>query len=254
VVDSTLPGKSSGPALVENGFEASLARLLNVPTERTDLVRDTQARIRVVPADSWKPHQMNNALALALIEVIGIKGLNFRKGPFAIKKRWTEYKKNIMVSGSLAVGLLLVWLLTVSIDYYYKNKQLDILNSRITSIFQSTFPDVKKIVNPLQQMRVSIEEVRKVSLNSTSGQGDMLTIDILNDISKSIPDDIDVKFTRTVIGENNVVINGDSDTFNSVDAIKNGLEQSKAFKTVTIVSTTKEESSNRIKFRLKIGY
>jgi hypothetical protein len=113
---------------------------------------------------------------------------------------------------------------------------------------------VKKIVNPLQQMRLNIEEVRKVSLNPAGGQGNMLTIDILNEISKGIPDDIDVKFTRTVIGEDNVVINGDSDTFNSVDAIKNGLEQSKAFKTVTIVSTTKEESSNRIKFRLKIGY
>ena len=78
----------TGPALGENGFEAALLRLLNVPIERTDLVRDTQARIRVIPADSWKPPQMNNALALALIEVIGIKGLNFRKGPFAIKKRW----------------------------------------------------------------------------------------------------------------------------------------------------------------------
>jgi hypothetical protein len=159
-----------------------------------------------------------------------------------------------MVSSGLAAGLLLVWLLTVSMDYYYKNKQLNTLNNRITSIFQSTFPDVKKIVNPLQQMRVNIEEVRKVSLNPTGGQGNMLTIDILNEISKGIPDDIDVKFTRTVIGENNVVINGDSDTFNSVDAIKNRLEQSKSFKTVTIVSTTKEDSSNRIKFRLKIGY
>jgi hypothetical protein len=113
---------------------------------------------------------------------------------------------------------------------------------------------VKKIVNPLQQMRVNIEEVRKVSLQPTGGQGNMLTIDILNEISKGIPDDIDVKFTRTVIGENNVVINGDSDTFNSVDAIKNRLEQSKDFKTVTIVSSTKDDSNNRIKFRLKIGY
>ncbi|MDZ7583087.1 MAG: type II secretion system protein GspL [Deltaproteobacteria bacterium] len=244
----------TGPALGENGFEASLARLLNVPTERTDLVRDTQARIRVIPSDSWKPHQMNNALALALIEVIGIKGLNFRKGPFAIKKRWAEYKKNIMVTGGLAAGLLLVWLLTVSIDYYYKTKQLNTLNNRIAAVFQTTFPDVKKIVDPLQQMRVSIEEVRKVSLNPAGGQGNRLIIDILNDISKSIPDDIDVKFSRTVIGEDNVVINGDSDTFNSVDAIKNRIEQSQAFKSVTIVSTTKEDASNRIKFRLKIEF
>ncbi len=76
----------------------------------------------------------------------------------------------------------------------------------------------------------------------------------MNDISKSIPDNIDAKFTRTVIGEDNVVINGDSDTFNSVDTIKNRLEQNKTFQSVTIVSTTKEDASNRIKFRLKITY
>ncbi|MFZ0611533.1 MAG: type II secretion system protein GspL, partial [Desulfobacterales bacterium] len=244
----------TGPALSENGFEATLSRLLKVPTKRTDLVKDTQARIKEVPVDSWKPHQMNNALALALLEVIGIKGLNFRKGPFAIRKRWAEYKKSLLVSGALAAGLLLVWLLSVSIDYYYKNKQLNALNSRITAIFQSTFPDVKKIVNPLQQMQVNIEELRKVSLSPAGGQANMSTIDILNDISKNIPAGIDVKFTRIVIGEDNVVINGDSDTFNSVDTVKNRLEQSKVFKSVTIVSTTKEDSSNRIKFRLKLGF
>jgi type II secretory pathway component PulL len=244
----------TGPALGENGFEESLARLLNVPTERVDLVKDTPARVREVPADSWKPFQMNNALALALLEILGIKGLNFRRGPFAVKKRWAEYKKNILASGALALGVLLAWLLSVSIDYYVKNKQLNEINGRITDIFQSTFPEVRKIVNPLQQMRVNIDELRKMSLTPAAGQGDMLTIDILNEISKSIPGDVDVKFNRTVIGDDNVVINGDSDTFNSVDAVKNRLEESAAFETVTILSTTKDDASSRIKFRLKIGY
>ncbi len=244
----------TGPALGENGTGAALTRFLDVPIVRIDLIRDIDTRIKELPSDSWKPFQMNNALALALIEVIGIKGLNFRQGPFAIKKRWTEYRKNIITSGILAAALLAVWLTTVGIDYFFKKSQLDAINTQISEMFKQTFPDVKKIVDPLQQMRVSIDELRKIALFPADGQNTVLAIDLLNGISNSIPKNIDVKFTRTVIGEDNVLINGDTDTFNSVDAIKSGLEKNPVFESVTIVSTTKEDASNRIKFRLKITY
>jgi hypothetical protein len=243
----------TGPALGENGIVSSLTRLLNVPISRIDLLSDIESRIKEMPAESWKPYQMNNALALALLEVIGIKGLNFRQGPFAIKKRWTEYRKNIITSGILIGALIIVWLSSVSIDYFYKKNQLDKINNQLKQMFQTTFPGVKKIVDPVQQMRVRIDELRKISLLPSDGNN-TLAIDILNNISKSIPSNIDAKFTRTVIGEDNVVINGDTDTFNSVDTIKSRLEQVDAFQSVTIVSTTKEDASNRIKFRLKISY
>jgi len=244
----------TGPALDETGIVIALTRLLKVPITRIDLIKDIDTRIKEIPSASWKPHQMNNALALALVEVIGLKGLNFRQGPFAIKKRWTEYRKNFNTLGILAAALLVVWLTSVSIDYFYKKNRLEALNGQIRKIFQTTFPDVKKIVDPLQQMRVSIDELRKISLYPTNGKNTVLAIDVLNDISKSIPNNIDVKFTRTVIGEDNVVINGNTDTFNSVDTIKNRLEQNETFESVTIISTTKEDASNRIKFRLKIIY
>lgn len=244
----------TGPALGENGIVTALTRLLDVPITRIDLINDIDTRLKAIPSESWKPYQMNNALALALVEVIGIKGLNFRQGPFAIKKRWTEYRKNIITSGIMVAVLLLVWLASVSVDYYFMKNRLNTLNDQTKEIFQATFPDVKKIVDPLQQMRVSIDELNKISLYSTDGKKTSMVIDVLNNISKSVPADIDAKFTRTVIGEDNVVINGDSDTFNSVDTIKSRLEENETFQSVTIVSTTKEDASNRIKFRLKLTY
>lgn len=244
----------TGPALGENGIVSALTRLLDVPITRIDLLTDIESRIKEIPSESWKPYQMNNALALALVEVIGIKGLNFRQGPFAIKKRWTEYRKNIITSGILIAALLVVWLASISIDYFYKKNQLDKINNELKQMFQTTFPDVKKIVDPIQQMRVRIDELRKISLSPSDGNNAVLFIDVLNHISKSIPNNIDAKFTRTVIGEDNVVINGDTDTFNSVDTIKNRLEQIGTFQSVTIVSTTKDDANNRIKFRLKINY
>ncbi len=242
----------TGPAPGENGFETEMARLLEVPARRTDLVNDTSARINNRPTESWKPDVMDNAFALALMDIIGIKGLNFRKGPFAVKKRWAEHRKNFIRSGILAAAVLILMLINFSIDYYSKKGQLNDLNSRIKKIFLSTFPDVRKVVDPLQQMRVKIDEARKSSLFPTTSENNLLMIDILNELSKRIPAGIDARFTRMVIGEDSVVITGNTDTFNSVDTMKGRLEAAGIFEAVTIVSTSKDKSGNRIRFRLKV--
>lgn len=242
----------TGPAVSRNGLVADMGQMLNIPTVQTDLTRDTENRLDALPADSWLPHQMNNALALALLEVLGIKGLNFRKGPFAIRNRWAAYKQNITVAAILAGVLLLAILTNAFLDYHTKAQRLEMLNQRIQEIFQSTFPEVTRVVDPVQQMRVKIDELKASSLSSPDAGAQPPVVDILNEISRRIPTEADVQFSRLVLGDASVVVTGDSDTFNSVDTIKSSLEASDVFQEVTIVSTTKEAKENRIRFRLRI--
>lgn len=242
----------TGPAVGRNGLAADMGQMLNIPTVPTDLTRDTENRIDEFPADAWRPHQMNNALALALLEVLGIKGLNFRRGPFAIRKRWAEYKQNITVAAILAGVLVLMMLTNVFLDYRARSQRLEMLNRRITEIFQTTFPEVTRVVDPVQQMRVNIQELKGSSLSVSDSGNQLPAVDILNEISRRIPAEVDVQFSRLILADDSAVISGDSDTFNSVDTIKGSLESSDIFQEVTIVSTTKEAKDNRIRFRLRI--
>jgi Tfp pilus assembly protein PilN len=242
----------TGPAVGRNGLVADMGQMLNIPTVPTDLTRDTENRIDEFPADAWRPHQMNNALALALLEVLGIKGLNFRRGPFAIRKRWAEYKQNITVAAILAGVLVLMMLTNVFLDYRARSQRLEMLDRRITEIFQTTFPEVTRVVDPVQQMRVNIPELKGTSPSVSDSGNQLPAVDILNEISRRIPADVDVQFSRLILADDSVVISGDSDTFNSVDTIKGSLESSDIFQEVTIVSTTKEAKDNRIRFRLRI--
>ena len=57
---------------------------------------------------------------------------------------------------------------------------------------------------------------------------------------------------QLVIGEGNVLISGNTGTFNSVDSMKSQLERAKMFETVEIVSTNKDKSGKRIRFKLKL--
>ena len=236
----------------ENGFEKNVTQELDIPTRRADLARDINFKLDNHPLPSWNPGKMDSALALALIEVAGIRGLNFRKGPFAIAKRWVEHKKNLTRTGILVAAVLLLALVNITLDFYAKQKKLDGLTAQINHIFKLTFPDVKQSKDPLGQMRLKIDEVRRASLSPGNSNESIRMIDILNEISTRVDKQIDVEFTRMVIGEDNVLISGNTGTFNSVDAMKGQLEEAAMFKEVTIVSTNKDKSGKRIRFKLKL--
>jgi general secretion pathway protein L len=240
----------TGPGLDGQSCEEGMATILGLPVKRTDLVRDSDLSIQNYPDDSWNPDRMNNAFALALIDMAGLKGLNFRKGPFAVKKRWLEHKKSLIKTGALAAVVLFFVCFNIFLDFYYTGKKLTLLDRQITEIFQTTFPDVKRIVDPLQQMRVKIKEVQKQSEFVIEAGKNIRAVDILNNISKVIPRETDVELNRLVIGLENVMVSGETDTFNAVDDIKGRLEQIKLFKIVTISSANMD--GDRIKFKLKM--
>jgi Tfp pilus assembly protein PilN len=102
-------------------------------------------------------------------------------------------------------------------------------------------------------MRTKLAEVQK----GISLPGEMVSsvqsIDILNDISRLIPENLDVELKSIVSGGDNVVVSGNTDTFNAVDDIKTGLEQSELFKTVSISSANMDKSGKRVRFKIKVA-
>ncbi|MBN1932898.1 MAG: pilus assembly protein PilM [Desulfobacterales bacterium] len=242
----------TGYGLEHYNFEGDLAQRLKIPIKRIDLMHDTRIRFMNDPEPSWKPEQMDNALALALSEVEKMNCFNFRRGSFAAKKHWAEQKNILIKTGILAGSILALAFLNIKLDSYFIEKQVARLNSRISHIFKTAFPEVTKIVDPLQQMRVKVQEADKYSVLPGESKKNIPVIDILNNISKLIPYEIDVELTRLVIAPESIMISGDTDTFNSVDDIKNRLEKENIFETVTISSANIDRTENRVRFQLKV--
>ncbi len=232
-------------------YEQDLERILGISAKRTDLISHT-GFARKNPALSWKPEQMDNALALALTAIEGFKVFNFLKGSFAAKNYLVEHKKSLIKTGILAGLVLALIFINIILKTYSMEKNLASLNNQITGIFKTTFPDVKNIVDPIQQMRVKLKEVQKASMFSGETGKHTRAIDILKDISEFTPKDIDVNLTNLVMDMESVLITGDTNRFNSVDDIKRGLEHSHLFKKVTISSANMNKSDNRVRFKIKV--
>jgi Tfp pilus assembly protein PilN len=140
----------------------------------------------------------------------------------------------------------------ILMETYSINKQVRRINSQMTQIFKATFPEIKTIRYPYQEMQAKMRETKKNAVFQAETGPHIRRIDILNSISEKIPESITVNLTRLVIQPENVLISGTTDTFNAVDDIKSRLEQIQHFEKVTISSANMDRSGNEVRFMLKV--
>ena len=139
------------------------------------------------------------------------------------------------------------------VNYYTLKQRVETKHAEIIDIFQTTFPEVTQIVDPVHQMRVKLEAAGKSISFPGEFAASVKTIDILNDISRLIPEKQDVELVSIVVGSDNVVVTGNTDTFNAVDDMKSGLERADNFQSVSISSANMNQAGTRVRFKIKVA-
>jgi hypothetical protein len=243
---------ASGIGLDESDIIPHLSQALDIPVKTVSIADRLDIPIEGNQEKQWIPAYMDSALAVALMEVEGYTGLNFHKGQFAAQKFLSKHKRSLIKTGILAAAVLALFFFNLIMEAYTLNKQLGRLDSQMTQVFKTTFPEVKAIRYPYQEMLAKIREMKKAATFEDEAGPHIRSIDILNSISEKIPDNITVNLNRLVIQPDNVILSGTTDTYNSVDAIKSRLEQTPYFEKVTISSSNIDRSGNEVRFILKL--
>ena len=242
----------SGAGMQEDTLTDGLSQHLNLTAEPLDLANAKGFFFENSVLAHWNPAQMDGALALTLIELEDIDVLNLRKGPLAVKTQWLKYRNEAVKTGILAGLVLLLIFSGIIVNSFTLKKKIDRLDARILSTFKAAFPEVEKIVDPLQQMQTRLKSARQQFAYPEETESKILQINILNDISSLVPADTDLELIRLVTGPEIVLVSGQTDTFNSVNIIKNSLEKGPLFEKITISSANIDKSENRVRFNLKI--
>jgi general secretion pathway protein L len=232
-----LPGLAAGlPVDIEI---ADLGRLLNV-------ARDAEE-----PGD-WDPAIMDGALALAMAEIEGMASLNFHRSQFPGKKLISRYREQLTRTGILAAAVLLVVFGSMIGRSVLAKGRLERLDQQMAAVFRESFPEVKKVSDPFQQMQINLQEMRKSAALAGETRTSPRSIDVLKSISDSIPEEIAVVIERMVMGPEAITITGTTAAFNSVDEIKGRLERIPGFKKVTINSANTDRSGKEVNFQIKV--
>ncbi len=205
--------------------------------------------------NSWNPVLFDNAFALAYNVMFGIHGLRFSEKFFAIGKYFSEYKKQIINVGILLLLLIITGLGNSIFESYTVNGQIKKARKEMVALYKQTFPDAKVITgDPHAQMKGKLKEARKNTAFQEKNSGNIRIIDMLSEISKKIPTDLDIEVNRFVLGTEGLKLSGKSATYATVDSVKTNLEKIVFFKKVVISSTTNDKADNTVKFKLKIDF
>ncbi len=207
----------------------------------------------IPPIDGeWQPTIMEDAINLGWQIIKNWKGFNFRKGTFATQKSFTDNRTLTLAIVLSLISMALFSIIYLWVDYSKLLKEQNSLNAQIHAIFSETLPEITRIVDPIQQLQVKLRETSQSAMDKSGTLPTMTILDILAEISASIPKSLDVRLARFVVDDNGLRLKGTTDTFNTVDAIKKGLEQSPAFSSVVISAANLDPKTSKIRFELKL--
>jgi general secretion pathway protein L len=255
--ETAAPGTAPAEAVViGEGLAGSdleeLAAALPISLRAADIGRGHKSREVGANDAPWDSARMDGALALALAEIEGIDGLNFHRGQFPGKKLFSRHRDSLMWTGALAAVVVVLMLANVITQGFLTNRRLADLDRQIAAVFSETFPEVKKVADPYQQMQISLQEIRKNAALPGETLPALRSIDVLKFISGSIPESIAVVIDRMVVGPESILISGSTGGFNAVDEIKGHLERVAGFKKVTISSANTDRTGKEVNFQLKV--
>ncbi len=230
-----------------------LNQFLNTPAEQIDLSKNDKINKERDVAQAWSSNDMNNALALALRDSKHDHGFNFRKNGFEKKKHYFGPQEELQKTAIFFIVLLCFLVVNMGVDYHLLKQRDSKLDHKIRVLLKDTMPHVTKIqkFTEVDTLKTEISKIKKtVSLPAADGKNSVL--DLLMVISDKIPEALDIHMTRMNIDTEAIRLSGTTDTFNTVDKIKNDLESSNCFKTVAISSAKLGRTGDKVEFEIKL--
>ena len=217
-----------------------------------------QAQLRSVPqALRAELGSFVSPLGLALREVNtdSALGVNFRQGSFAYHRGADEIRRAMWRSGALAALVVVLMIANTYMGYEQLARRLELVQGQIRNVFTQTLPDVHRIVDELTQMQSEIKD-GKEKLKAMGGASANVTsaIDVLRTLTTALPPDLKIDIDDYTMDLEGVKAKAKSDSFESVDAIKQQIASSHAFADVQVKDVKAAPDGKGIDFRLVIAF
>ncbi|MCM8803938.1 MAG: hypothetical protein NC833_01625 [Candidatus Omnitrophica bacterium] len=172
------------------------------------------------------------------IQIISLNPINFPKKIIKI-----EYIISLLILFIISFFLTRPYFLKIK-----KEKKLEEINLKMENIYKSLFPEAKKIINPLVQIKEKLGENSNYLKLPIS---DISIINILEEITSLFPENINAEIEGLTFNNGSVNVIGIVDNLENLDIVKENLKNSGIFKRFDFnnISFTKE---NKIRFDLSL--
>lgn len=191
-------------------------------------------------------------IGLALKECLGQRAskVRFRSGEFAYGKEQAQARSRMVILGAVGIVLLLLAGGNLYLRYHLKEARYEGLRSQVRGLFQQTLPQVKVVVNEVEQLKAAQKEIdKKVGF---FGSGTVTTLDLLAELTLRMPQGVVIEVQELLIEQDSVRMEAETDSFEAVERFKAQLEGYPGFREVTISDAKTSADQSKVRFRINI--
>lgn len=251
-LDDDLPCYVAGDSAILNEVEHALAAALPVDLRRLDRV----TLRNLTPEAGAQAAAFSQSLGLALREVApaGALGVNFRRGEFTFHRGQQELRQALRTVAILGVAVLTLVVLDMFTKHQQLKSQADALDMQAQQLLTATLPEVGRVANAKAVLHDETEALRQRVdlLNDVVPVSSATSIDILRAVSSAVPNGIRVDCEEYTMDPDAVRLRCNTDTYDAVDEIKQGLRDTGYFTEVE-VKDAKANPKGGVDFRITLS-
>lgn len=178
--------------------------------------------------------------------------INFRTGPFTLKSEWAAMKKHLYAGAALLGAAVIIMGATAIRTYQHKNEVAKSYRKQMTQIFRQTLPNTRAIVNIPMQLQSALQQLQTTSAvmgidKSTSA------LSVLREFSTYTPTDLKVDIKNFNLEEYTLVVDGETNSFDSINRLTSELQKSAIFTKVDIADAKTSIDGQSVNFRLQVN-
>ncbi len=195
----------------------------------------------------------SGSYALALYGSSMARGsMNFRKGDYKYTGRDEELNRAFLIPALLLSILIVFSIYRVGARYFQLRGEAGRLEKQVRTAVVEVFPNVRAIPKPVAFMESEVGKLKEKLKLVEDIQGGPTPLDVMRDISRSIPTGAQLSVEELNFVDNNTVrMRGKSDTYDGVAKIEKALNDSGSFKQV-LRDSTDTGVNNTIKFQMTL--
>lgn len=251
-LDAELPCYLAGDPACVAAVEGDLARRLAVDVRRLD--RLALRNVGAQPASEVARFSTSIGLALREVAATGALGVNFRRGEFTFHRSQQELRRALGGVAALAAVVVALIVGDLYMEYRVLAAQAAAIEGQIQKVFSATILDAGRVADPVAQLQTEINSLqeRTALVNDVVPVSSRTAIDILWAISASVPNSVRVDTEEYTMDPDGVRVRANTDTFESVDAIKQKLMDIGLFRDVQVKDAKAGKDGKGVDFRMTL--
>lgn len=183
-------------------------------------------------------------------EILNENSLVFREKRPGLNKFFEQYKKEIIISGTLLIFSLSLLGMSTYFKFMELEKEYRNAFTQLEAAVKDNFPGIKKITpSVVDQAKIEIINARENFREGSNSSG-IKKIVLLNSIISQIPADF-VELDNITILPVSTSLTGTASGYDVIDSVKNNLSDQSIISSVEIAMAN-TDSSGKVRFRLEI--